>query len=134
VTPALSAANQHDREARFEQLLGNLLRAGVLLAAAVVLLGGVLHLVRNGGERPDLKVFRGEPADLRNPAGIVGDALQRSGRGVIMAGLLLLVATPLARVGFSVAGFLRGRDFLSVVLALTVLAVLLYSLFFEVLS
>jgi uncharacterized membrane protein len=49
---------------------------------------------------------------------------------VIMLGLLLLVATPVARVVFSVAGFLRERDFLYVVLTLIVLAVLLSSLFF----
>src|SRR5262245_40174065 len=126
----MSAADPHRREARFEQLLGNLLRAGVLLAAAVVLLGGVVYLARHGGERPDLKVFRGEPADLRHPRGVAGEALHGSGRGVIMLGLLLLVATPVARVAFSVAGFLRERDVLYVVLTLVVLAVLVYSLFF----
>jgi Protein of unknown function (DUF1634) len=68
----MGAANQNHRDARFEQLLGNLLRAGVLLAAAVVLLGGALYLARHGGERPDLKVFRGEPADLRRPGGSSG--------------------------------------------------------------
>jgi uncharacterized membrane protein len=121
---------QHEREERFEQFLGNLLRAGVLLAAAVVLLGGGLYLVRHGGERADWTTFRGEPANLRNPTEIVGNALQLSSRGVIQVGLLLLVATPVARVVFSVFGFLRERDFLYVVLTLIVLAVLLYSLFF----
>jgi uncharacterized membrane protein len=121
---------QHEREERFEQFLGNLLRAGVLLAAAVVLLGGGLYLARHGGEQADWKTFRGEPANLRNPTEIVGNALQLSSRGVIQVGLLLLVATPVARVVFSVFGFLRERDFLYVVLTLIVLAVLLYSLFF----
>jgi uncharacterized membrane protein len=123
------ATDQHRREQRFEQLLGNLLRAGVLLATAVVLLGGVLYLVQHGGEQPDRKAFHGEPADLRNPSGIVGSALRLDGPGIIMVGLLLLVATPVARVVFSVVGFLRERDFLYVALTLIVLGVLLYSLF-----
>jgi uncharacterized membrane protein len=122
------ATDQQRREERFEQFLGNLLRTGVLLAAAVVLLGGVLYVVQHGGEQPDRKVFHGEPADLRNPSGIVGMALSLDARGVVMVGLLLLVATPVARVVYSVVGFLRERDFLFVVLTLIVLGVLLYSL------
>jgi uncharacterized membrane protein len=123
------ATDQHRRDERFEQFLGNLLRTGVLLAAAVVLLGGVLYLVRHGGEQPDHRTFHGEPADLRNPSGILDDALRLNSRGVIMVGLLLLVATPVTRVAFSVVGFLRARDFLYVALTLIVLGVLLYSLF-----
>jgi uncharacterized membrane protein len=117
-------------EARFEQWLSHLLRAGVLLAASVVLLGGVLYLGRHGGERADRKAFHGEPPGLRNPSGIVKNALNLSGRGIIQFGLLLLVATPVARVAFSVFGFLRERDFTYVALTLVVLAVLLFSLFF----
>jgi uncharacterized membrane protein len=126
----MAATNRQRGEERFEQLLGNLLRAGVLLAAAVVLFGGAVYLVRHGGERPDHKVFHGEPAHLRSPTGIVESAAQLTGRGLIQFGLLLLVATPVARVCVSVVGFLRERDFLYVVLTLIVLAVLLYSLFF----
>ena len=122
--------DREQEEARFEQWLGNLLRAGVLLAASVVLLGGVLYLARHGGEQADRKSFRGEPAGLRNPSGIVKNALHFSGRGVIQFGLLLLVATPVARVAFSVLGFIRERDYTYVALTLVVLAVLLFSLFF----
>ena len=50
-----------------EQSIGILLRAGVLLAAAVVLFGGVLYLVQHGHLRSDYHVFRGEPKDLESP-------------------------------------------------------------------
>jgi uncharacterized membrane protein len=126
----MSANDPQQTEARFEQFLGNLLRTGVLLAAAVVLLGGVVYLVRHGGEPRGDNVFRGEPADLRSPSGIVGDAVQFRGRGLIQLGLLLLVATPVARVVLSVLGFLRERDYVYVVVTLIVLAVLVVSLFF----
>jgi uncharacterized membrane protein len=114
---------------QIEQTLGNLLRVGVILAAAVVLAGGALYLFRHGGERTDLRVFRGEPHDLRSPVLIVEDALGLSSRGIIQLGLLLLVATPVARVLFSAVAFARQRDFLYVLLTLLVLGVLLYSLF-----
>jgi hypothetical protein len=62
-----------------------------------VLLGGIVYLVRHGEETPDYLVFVGAPADLRGVSGIVADALTFSGRGIIQLGLLLLVATPVAR-------------------------------------
>src|SRR5436309_10391628 len=95
---------------RVDQVLGNLLRAGVVAAAVVVAAGGVLYLVRHGAEPTDHRTFRGEPADLRHPAGIVRDALAGQARGVITLGLLLLIATPVARVAMSAYAFLRQRD------------------------
>jgi uncharacterized membrane protein len=111
-----------------EQWIGNLLRAGVTLAAAVVLVGGGIYLARYGRATPQYHVFRGEPADLRAISGIVKKALAFHGRGLIQLGLLLLIATPVARVAFSVAAFAIQRDRLYVVVTLIVLAVLVYSL------
>ena len=111
-----------------EELIGNLLRVGVTLAAAVVLFGGSIYLVRHGLAAPHYSVFVGEPADLRTVSGIVRDALALRGRGLIQLGLLLLIATPVARVAFSVAAFAMQRDRLYVAVALIVLAVLMYSL------
>jgi uncharacterized membrane protein len=116
---------------RAEQVLGNLLRAGVILAAAVVLAGGALYLARHGTEPRDRFVYHdpGDSCDLCSPAGIVREALSLTGRGIIQLGLLLLVATPIARVLGSVLVFARQRDRTYVVLTLIVLGVLLYSLF-----
>jgi uncharacterized membrane protein len=50
------------------------------------------------------------------------------GRGLIQLGLLLLIATPIARVAFSIVGFAIERDRLYVVFTLIVLAILLFSL------
>jgi uncharacterized membrane protein len=55
-------------------------------------------------------------------------------RGLIMLGLLLLIATPVARVIFSAFAFARERDFTYVCITLIVLGVLLYSLFSGYLS
>ncbi|MGA9041300.1 MAG: DUF1634 domain-containing protein [Terriglobales bacterium] len=114
---------------RFEELIANLLRTGVLLSATVVLLGAILYLARHGFSPADYRVFRGEPRELKSVQGIIGYALQRHGRGLIQLGLLLLIATPVARVTFSVFGFARERDWMYVGFTLIVLVVLLYSLF-----
>ena len=113
---------------RVEEVMGNLLRGGVSLAAAVVLMGGIFYLIRYHSTSPGYRVFRGEPADLRSVSGILADAIELRSRGLIQLGLLLLVATPVARVVFSVFAFARQHDLTYVVLTLIVLAVLIYSL------
>jgi uncharacterized membrane protein len=118
---------ERDDEA-FEDLLGRVLRAGVLLAASVVGIGGALYLARHGHEVPAYGVFHGEPGDLRSIGGTIADARQFSARGVIQLGLLLLIATPVARVIFALIGFTRQRDWMYVGVSLIVLALLAYSL------
>jgi uncharacterized membrane protein len=113
---------------RIEIMLGNLLRFGVLLSAFVVVAGAVIYLAHYAGQPADFSVFRGEAAALRSMPAIVSGAVQLHGKSIIQLGLLLLIATPVARVVFSAVGFLIERDYLYVVLTLIVLAVLLYSL------
>jgi|SRR5215468_6021984 len=114
---------------KVEVIIANLLRAGVLLAAAVVIAGGVIFLVRHGLSPASYHVFAGVPFELRNLRGIVRAALRLRGQGIIQLGLLFLIATPVARVAFSVFAFAIERDWLYVFIACFVLAVLLYSLF-----
>src|SRR5215470_7259747 len=113
---------------RIDQILGNLLRAGVIIASSVVLLGALLYLTRHGTQIHDYQVFRGEPADLRGLQGIFQDARALSGRGIIQLGIVLLLATPVARVLFSVFAFARQRDYTYVFVTLLVLIILLYSM------
>ena len=113
---------------QFDTLLARVLRAGVLLSAAIVAIGGVVFLARHGFERPMYHVFRGEPQPFRSVSGIIGIAQELSGRGLVQLGLLFLIATPIARVVFSIVGFIRQRDWLYVGVTATVLALLAYSL------
>jgi uncharacterized membrane protein len=115
-------------EYEIEQCIGNLLRGGVLLAATVVLLGGSLYLAHHGAALPRYGSFRGEPEALRHIPGILADAAALRGRGVIQLGLLLLIATPVARVVCAMGAFALQRDWLYVGVTVIVLSVLVYSL------
>lgn len=113
---------------QFDTMLAFVLRAGVVLSAVIVAAGGAMWLASHGNARPEYHVFHGEPGALRSIHGILRVALQGRGEGVIQLGLLLLLATPIARVVFSVFGFVRQRDWLYVGVTAVVLSLLGYSL------
>ena len=113
---------------RLESMIGQLLRAGVLLAAAVVLAGGALYLVQNHSARVDYHAFQMEGDELRTLPGIVRSAAHLHSEGLIQFGLLLLIATPVARVAFAAVGFYLERDRMYTIVSLIVLAVLVFSL------
>ena len=111
-----------------EVILGNLLRTGVLVSAAVVLWGACIYLFRHAHEPANYRVFRGEPSEFRTIHGVIQSVKDGRGRGLIQLGLLLLIATPIARVAFSIVGFAMEHDRMYVAFTLIVLAILLYSL------
>jgi uncharacterized membrane protein len=113
---------------RIEVILGNLLRTGVLISAAIVLWGACIYLFRHAHEPADYRIFRGEPSEFRTIPGVIRSVINGRGRGWIQLGLLLLIATPIARVAFSIVGFAMERDRMYVAFTLIVLAILLYSL------
>ncbi len=113
---------------RMEKIIGILLRVGVMIAAAVVLAGGVGYLIQHAHEQPDDHTFHAEPEKFRTLPGIVMAAAHLDWQAVIQFGLLLLIATPIARVAFALVAFALERDRIYVITTTIVLAVLLYSL------
>ena len=114
---------------RIEIVLAQLLRVGVLASALVVIVGAVLYVGSHPRARVDYRTFRAQPEQLRSVHGVFDAALQGQSTAILQLGLLLLVATPIARVLFSVFAFALEGDRMYVAFTLTVLAVLLYSLF-----
>jgi uncharacterized membrane protein len=108
-------------DTRLENIIGNLLRAGVGLAALLVLAGGVWYLAENGGAELSYAHFA-ESGGIRTLLTLDPPQL------VILAGLLVLIATPVARVVFSLVAFALERDWEYVGLTAIVLGVLIYSI------
>lgn len=124
----MSAATVQRTDQRMDEILGQLLRTGVILAAVIVFVGGVVYLTRHQVAPTNYHVFQGEPVELRTILGIFHEAFAFKGRGLIQLGLLILIATPIARVVFSVFAFLYQRDWIYVIVTLVVLGLLFYSL------
>ena len=127
-----SSTSQHEssrHDVKLEQALGNLLRAGVLTAAAFVVAGAILLLLRTGGAPVrDYHHFVPPRAQLRSVPGIFFGALTLDPRSLIQFGMLVLIATPVLRVAASLVGFLIEHDRLYVVITAIVLAILIFSM------
>jgi uncharacterized membrane protein len=124
----MNEATLQQADRRIDEIMGTLLRTGVILAAGVVFVGGSLYLTRHRVPVTNYHVFQGEPAELRSVSGIMHEALALRGRGLIQLGLLILIATPVARVAFSFFAFLYQRDWIYAVVTAIVLGLLFYSL------
>ena len=124
------AAQTPDRwsDEAIEATVGRLLQAGVVLAAALVLVGGLRYLAHHGAAPPPGRLFSGEPVELREMGGILRGAATLGGRALIMCGLLVLIGTPVMRVAASLVAFLHQRDWTYTAMTAFVLALLLASM------
>jgi uncharacterized membrane protein len=113
---------------RAEEIIGILLRTGVTIAAIVVFAAGIPYLIQHGSTNPDYHIFRSEPDQLRHISGIIKSSIALDPVAIIQLGILILIATPVARVAFSVFAFAEERDWMYVIVTLIVLALLLFSL------
>jgi uncharacterized membrane protein len=111
--------------------VGRVLRVGVIASATLLVLGYVVGLVSDPAgfashalEQANLRARARFPHSF--PA--VFDGIRHgSGEAIIVAGVLLLIMTPVAGLVTSAVAFVRRRDWLFGAIAATVLAVILGS-------
>lgn len=113
---------------KIERMVSVILRAGVTLAGSVVLIGGVYFLWRHAREPVNFATFHSADLVDRSALETIDGALHLRARSIIQLGILLLIATPISRVAFSLVGFTLERDKSYVITTAIVLAILLYSL------
>lgn len=113
---------------RMESLMGILLRFGVVCASTVVLAGGFFYLQDHAFEPVQYRAFTAHPVILRHPGEWAAGIARGDAASIIIVGILLLIATPIARVAFAVVAFALERDRLYVGISVVVLAVLVWGL------
>jgi uncharacterized membrane protein len=112
-------------DARLELAIGRVLQAGVLLAASCALIGGVLMVTSHAGSAPPpLSMFHGVEPVYAHPIETLKMAFRGSGPALMQTGILVLIATPIFRVGASLVLFAIRRDWLYVVVTLVVVVAL----------
>jgi uncharacterized membrane protein len=117
------------QERDVEMFIGQQLRWGVITSSIIAFIGGVIYLVKNGGNTPAYTEFVGAPAYVRHMPGILKRITQFDGIAIIQLGVVVLLATPIIRIAFSVLAFAMERDWLYVAITLIVLSVITFSIF-----
>src|SRR5690349_12481049 len=95
---------------RLAVIIGDLLRIGVFASAAIVSMGGLFYLIEHHADPVVYRDFQLERNNLRSASGILSSALRLRADAIIQFGLLVLVATPVARVVLALIGFTLERD------------------------
>ena len=118
-----------EADLKMEMAISRMLRAGVSMAAFVVLVGWMLYLWQAHGVRSDYHHFHGVPSPADRLTPVLEGIRHFDSRSIIRLGILLLIATPIMRVVFCVYSFAAQKDKVYVLISTVVLTVLLYSFF-----
>jgi len=124
----MKTAKQPLRDRDVEQIMGNLLRYGVLASAMIVFTGAVVYLTQHAQDAPHYTHFEGESSSLKTLGDTWRSTWQGNGLAIIQAGLFVLIATPVARIIFSIISYLLEKDYLYLLITGTVLAIILCNL------
>ena len=111
-----------------QSLVGNLLRVGVYISMAIVILGGIIYLFDHGSEKIDYAIFDINKVSLKTVAAIFEEVITFKGVAIVQFGLLMLIFTPIARVIMAVVSFFIEKDYLYVLIGLIVLSIIMASL------
>ena len=129
----VAAADADERVRRVELLISNLLRAGVLGSLALIVFGTALtffHHPEYFTSRADLsRLVQPGAAFPHSVSDVIDGFLQLRGQAIVMAGLLLLIVTPVVRVAVSILAFIYQRDRVFTFITAMVLSLLVLSFF-----
>ncbi len=120
----------NDREIQI--IVATLLRIGVIVSVLFVLVGGVVYLYQQQGQQVALGTFRPELNPYTSIRGIVEGLRVLEGLAIVQLGVVLLIFTPIARIVFSIFGFLIEKDWLYVFIGFLILCIISASLYFDV--
>jgi|SRR5471030_2334984 uncharacterized membrane protein len=120
----------HPADHDIEQFIGLQLRFGVLISSFIVLVGGILYLIQSGNMLlPHYQLFIGEKAGLTTGREIWHGVTGMEAKGIIQFGVMVLIATPILRILFSLIGFILEKDRLYIGITMVVLSVMMISIF-----
>jgi len=113
-----------------EQIIGIQLRYGVVIASLIVLIGGLVYLHQTGSSAvPHYHSFIGTKAGFTTIDEIFKGVYAINAKGIIELGVIVLIATPIFRIAFSLVGFIIEKDKLYIGITLIVLTVMMLSIF-----
>lgn len=110
---------------KLQAVIGNLLRVGVFSALVLVVLGLILYIFQHPGLNTGYAEFRDLPFSFGT---WFRSLLDFRGEAVMALGIMCLVVTPFLRVVVSVRAFQKEGDRLYVLIGLSVLMIIIFSM------
>ena len=118
---------------KVELAISNILRGGVILSLFLITCGTALSFTHH----TEYMFTNGDTARLTSSKTVFPHTLrdtiagvrEEHGQAIVVVGLLVLIATPVIRVGVSIIAFVLERDAIFVVLTVLVFGLLLVSFF-----
>ena len=112
-----------------QQLIGNTLRWGVILACLLASIGGIYYLLQHGLDPvPDYRHFdvvsAAAQSNITTFNGLWQGILHGDAASCIQVGVIVLILTPVARVVLSLFDFIVERDWLYVAITALVLGII----------
>jgi uncharacterized membrane protein len=119
------------QDKQLQRLISLTLRAGVLVAVLVGVLGGTVFLRSHRSDPVSFHTFVGAKSLFASPSRTVQQAFhpqtmdtENRGLAIAQVGIICLLLTPIIRVALSIVGFALERDRVYVVITALVLATL----------
>ena len=116
---------------RAELLLSNVLRGGVLTSLGVILVGTLVTFIHHpdyvSSPQELARLTQGGAAFPHTIRDLVAALAELRGQAIVVLGLLVLIATPVARVAVSILLFLEEHDRVYVAITAAVLLLLILS-------
>ncbi len=115
---------------RLDSLISAILRVGMLTSVTLIVLGSVLCFTRDSryGSELGLAALMQHGAFPHTATAVWRDAIHGGGMGLVMLGVLVMVATPILRVIVSIIAFAWESDVVYTLLTAAVLGLLLVAL------
>ncbi len=117
----------------FKAVIGLVLRYGVIASFAIVALGSTLLFLEGRTGYNQLgtaeELFRAQNSFLIGPLPLVQGLASAKPYAIIELGLIVLLATPVARVVISIFLFAEEKRYIFVAITASVLAILVLSMF-----
>jgi uncharacterized membrane protein len=116
------------KDTDIQSLIGQVLRAGMIISISIVFIGGVFYIYRHGHTIANYRIFTGVPDFVQHTGTLINGVINLKGQAIIQIGIILLIATPILRVIFSAIGFMLEKDYMYVGISLLVLLIIFISL------
>ena len=125
-------AAEDPRVHRVEVIISNLLRTGVTTSLAIIVIGTIISFAHHPAYFHSREEFHRltAPAVAEFPhtiSGVLRGVAHLEGQAIVALGLLLLISTPVVRVGVSIFAFVYQHDSTFVVITTIVFLLLILS-------